>query len=300
MPKAFCPGHITCFFSPGDIGGDLSSCGSTGLGIRLSAGATVTVEETASDRVSVVIDGVPSPAPVTVGVIREMMPGRGAEVTVENGLPLGEGFGMSAAGAIAAALCAEEISGGLEADPWNAAHRAEITGGGGRGDVAAIQCASHVPVRLRQGIGEYGQVVDSGISFPVLTVAVLGPKMNTGKVLSDPASRQRIFDCGRDAMRAFDGTKGSLFNESNRFSERIGLESAEISDAIRILGLGRRRAAMCMLGNSIFSDAPMKMVADVLPEADVFAVMSTREQAHLISRRGPWTSVRAGFSSYGC
>ena len=305
MPKAFCPGHITCFFSPGDVDGNLSACGSTGLGIRLSAGAEVTVEETVSDRISVTIDGAPSDAPVTAEVLHEMLPGRGAEVTVTNGLPVGQGFGMSAAGAVAAALCAASLAGLEEDVAWDVAHRAEITGGGGRGDVDAIQCASHVPVRLKQGVQPHGKVECTGLRFPILTVAVLGPKMNTGRILSNPDSRRTIYEKGAEALRSFDGSAASLFRESNRFSEGAGLESPNVRKALGILRSGHRRAAMCMLGNSIFTDTPMKMVLDALPDAEVYSVMSTGESARLLRCRcrAPIafrSNANADAGSYAC
>ena len=96
MVKAFCPGHITCFFQPSDPGqADLLRRGSSGAGIRLSLGSEVVLEERSDDRVRVAIDGVETSAPVTEYVMSQMLPGRGYDVIVSNGLPCGEGFGMS-------------------------------------------------------------------------------------------------------------------------------------------------------------------------------------------------------------
>lgn len=106
MITARCPGHITCIFAPGERGDASLDTGSRGIGIRTAAGAGVSVSETSGTSVRVVIDGKESEAPVTRNVMERMAPGRGFEVYVENDLPVGQGFGMSAAGAVCAALCA--------------------------------------------------------------------------------------------------------------------------------------------------------------------------------------------------
>jgi len=282
MTRAYCPGHITCLFSPGTTEGDMLLRGSRGVGIRLSAGATVRVREVSGKDVSVTIDGQPSDAPVTRSVLEELLPGRGLEADVVNGLPVGQGFGMSAAGAIAAALCAAEIAGISADDAWSAAHRAEIVNGGGLGDVSALRCLSDVPERVTEGLPPAGEVRGTGLRFPVLTVAVLGPKMHTGSVLSDSARRCALMDSYDRARRLFSGSRPSLFDASNEFSRAAGVESPDVSEAIQRLRDGNRRAAMCMLGNSIFSDAPYLMVKDAFPDADVRPLMSTAEAARLL------------------
>ena len=282
MPTAYCPGHITCMFAPGRASGDHDSRGSRGVGIRLSAGARVTVKEVSGDRVDVIMDGMPSGAPITRSVMESILPGRGLEVTVENGLPIGQGFGMSAAGAVAAALCAAEIAGVSEDVAWSAAHRAEIDCGGGLGDVSALRCPADVPERVTEGLSPIGDVVGTGVRFPVLTVAVLGPKMHTGSVLADPANRRNLIGAYSECRGMFSGDRQSLLDASVRFSAMAKVESEEVVDAISILRSGNRKAAMCMLGNSIFSDAPMLMVKDALPDAEVIPLMSSSERARLI------------------
>ena len=268
-------------FAPGRTDGDMASRGSRGIGIRLSAGSTVRVKEVSGNRADVVIDGSSSDAPVTRHVLEHILPGRGLEVTVENGLPVGQGFGMSAAGAIAAALCAAEIAGIPEDDAWMAAHAAEIECGGGLGDVSALRCPSDVPERVTEGLPPAGDVRGTGVRFPVLTVAVLGPKVHTGTALADPVRRESLIEAYSGVRDMYRGDRTSLFEASNRFSSAAKVESKKVSDAIRILNSGKRNAAMCMLGNSIFSDSPYIMVKDALPDADVRAVMSSSERARI-------------------
>jgi len=282
MPTAFCPGHVTCFFSPGKEADSIPTTGSRGVGIRTTLGATVTVDEVAGSRITVIMDGKEQDCPVTCIALRDISGDRGLEVVVENGLPVSQGFGMSAAGAVAAALCAASIAGVPEEHAWSAAHHADIAGGGGLGDVSALHCNADVPLRVEQGLPPAGKVASTGVRFPVLTLAVVGGKVSTGAVLGLPERRRRIASAGSEALESFGGTKDSLFEQSRRFSLAAGVESPEVAEAIGILGRGRHRAGMCMLGNSVFTDAPYLMVKDALPDAQVFSAMSTSEPARII------------------
>ena len=288
MVRAFCPGHITCFFSPaGDVQGDLLARGSIGVGIRTSLGSFVEVTERSDDKVRIIIDGEPSKAPVTHHVFSEMAPGRGFDVIVEGQLPSGEGFGMSAAGAIAAALCLSDLLGLSESEAFETAHKADILGGGGLGDVAALTCLAHQPVRMKEGIPPLGHVVGTDVRFDDLTLAVLGPKMNTGNVLSDPEVRNLIFMAGSSAVVEYmkEPSLERLFEISNRFSLKTGLESPDVSEAILCLRREGYKAAMCMLGNSIFTDAPSDLVFDCLGLSDgVYSCSSTDGSPGLIHK----------------
>lgn len=283
MASAFCPGHVTCFFQPDGGEGDYRLRGSRGAGIRISAGAEVSAEERADGRVRVVIGGVDSDAPVTRALLARLAPGRGYDVVVESSVPCGEGFGMSAAGAMALALCLAD--GGEEAT--YAAHAADIEGGGGLGDIAGLSGPSDVNIRLAPGIGE-GCVAGTDIRFGRLTLAVLGPKINTGALLSRRSVRDSLAAAGREAVDGFIGSEGvrNLFAASNRFSSLTGLESPEVTDAIRRLREAGIMSGMCMLGNSLFIDASEGEVREVLGEnVEAYACSSTSERAH-ITRRG--------------
>lgn len=288
MVQAFCPGHITCFFSPaGDTDGDILAKGSIGVGIRTSLGAYVELIERADDRVRIMLDGELSDAPVTSRVLAEMAPSRGFDVIIEGELPSGEGFGMSAAGAIATALCLSEVLGLSENVAFEVAHRSDILGGGGLGDVAALTCLAHQPVRVKEGIPPLGLVVGTDVQFEDLTLAVLGPKVNTGNVLDDPAVREAISSAGATAVAEYmkNPSLEHLFEISNRFSAEIGIESPAVAEAIACLGKEGYNAGMCMLGNSIFTDAPSDIVAECLPLSDgIYSCSSTDECPRLIRR----------------
>ena len=102
MTVAFSPGHITCFFHPVDSEGILKT-GSRGVGIRISGGTEVSVDERSDSRIVTSIDGKIVSAPVTENVVSQIAPGRGYDIEFINDLPVSQGFGMSASGAISVA-----------------------------------------------------------------------------------------------------------------------------------------------------------------------------------------------------
>ena len=249
MTSAFCPGHITCFFQPVRTA-DVLTTGSRGVGIRLSKGTKVTLEERSDDSLKMVMDGKEGDYAVTRDAVRRIS-GRGFDIIIENDLPVSQGFGMSASGSIAAALCACEFECKDHSEAFVAAHISEVMNGGGLGDVSAISCPSHVPVRKVAGIPPLGQVIDSGLELKDLRVAVLGEPMKTGNILSDPGTNRRLMESGSRSVDSFiaDPSVDALFSLSREFSRYVGLETQIMSSRIDSLP----RSGMCMLGHSIFT-----------------------------------------------
>jgi len=262
MTKAFCPGHITCFFSP-VLTDDVMTTGSIGAGIRLNKGTFVTVEERRDRKVSVVMDGKECDARVTAAAISAMAPGKGFDVTAENELPVSQGMGMSAAGAIAAALCISSLTGTDEYDAYRAAHIAEVRNGGGLGDVAGIM-GGRQPVRVKAGLPPFGKVIDSGIEMNT-TIIVLGGKMYTKDILSDAERIKKIIVSGTGCVNEFvnSQTEKKLYEVSSRFSESAGLATKEVRAALSKLRKDHE-ASMCMLGNSVFTNADETSVKEIL------------------------------------
>lgn len=285
MISAFCPSHITCFFEPVDSA-DIMQKGSRGAGIRLDKGSTVSISENRSSNTVVTIDGVSEDALVTRKLLEMALPGRGFDVIVENGLPVGQGFGMSASGAIAVALCAAEVGGFGEWEAYSYAHRAEVMMGGGLGDVSAIMSNEMQPVRVRPGLPPTGEVVGTDVDLSGMSVAVIGPKMKTSGVLNDSRTYKAICDAGRIAVDDYltSPSKKSLYDISNRFSASIGLQSVEMDVIMDRLHDSGVRSGMCMLGNSVFIDADATAVSQLLDDVSVFSVNPTREPASIIRK----------------
>jgi len=284
MITAFCPGHITCFFHP-VRSYDPMSAGSRGVGIRLSKGARVTLRERDDNEITTVMDGVECDCRITKTAIRDIDPEGGYDVTIENGLPVGQGFGMSAAGAIAAALCACEIKGKKLDDAFRAAHHAEIVGGGGLGDVSGLTGRFNIPVRSVAGLPPLGKVINSGLKMDV-SVAILGGPLNTGETLANEETSRKIQEVGSRMVTKFieKPSLKSLFAFSKEFSESIGLETPEISHALSEL---RKEgdAGMCMLGHSVYTDLSPSATRKILgKDVKVIGCQSTSSMPRIIRK----------------
>lgn len=269
MTGAFCPGHVTCFFHPARTG-DPATTGSRGAGLRLSSGTTVTLEERTDSEVRVVMDGAESDAPITRLVLSDVCPGVGFDVTIDNDLPVGQGFGMSASGAIAAAMAACSFSGIPMDEACMRAHVAEVVGGGGLGDVSAIASNCHQPIRLKPGLPPHGEVADGGFGFEKLSLVVVGGRLSTGSVITDESMQNRMTRIAGAMVDSYhsDPSPGRLFAYSREFSRSAGLESGPVRAALDALNL-HGDAGMCMLGHSIFTTLSEDEVREILGDVQI-------------------------------
>ncbi len=271
MTTAFCPGHITCFFSPMRTD-DILNTGSVGVGIKLSKGSYVTLEERSDKKIVFTMDGRKDDCWISESAIKDISD-RGFDVTIENELPSGQGLGMSAASCIASALCAAEFEGRTLNDAFRASHIAEIRGGGGLGDVAGIMCNSHVPVRKKAGFPPNGVILDSKLKFDNITLAVFSGSLSTGDILSDEEINRRLMTKGSECVEKFlaESTRSNLYSLSRSFSSYLGLETHDMSRTIDALP----NAAMCMLGHTIFTDVSEDVVSDNVHDAEIITCSST-------------------------
>ena len=273
---------MSCIFQP-IRSYDVMSTGSRGVGIRLSLGARADVVPRDDGEVLVRMDGEESDAPVTRTVASIMAPGTGFDISIDNDLPVSQGFGMSAAGAIAVGLAIADVTGMPRFEAFSAAHVAEVRGGGGLGDVSAIVGGRDVPIRTVAGLPPHGAVRNAGFTIPRITLAVLGPVMETGDVLADPGRMEAVRDAAADTLDGFiaDPTYENLFVASNRFSRETGLESSRMSDVLDGLRSRGFHAGMCMLGNSIYTDAPEEVLWSMLGRGHVrtFRCSSSHREA---------------------
>ena len=274
--SAFCPGHISCVFQPVRREDRLMT-GSRGFGIRLSLGTSMTVSDREGSGIEVAVDGAPADAPMTEAVVRRYRPEGGLYVEIIHGLPVGQGFATSASDAIAAAMCLSRMGYLAPEQVPAAAHLAEVEFRGGLGDVAAIMSDMHVPIRQRPGVAGNGLVTDAGFRIPELAVAVLGGRLSTASVLDDESEVARISEAGGAATDCFlrDPCRRSLFETANRFSSETGLESDRISSVLEGITAAGYAGGMCMLGNSVFTDAPLDVLSEIVGrDGRVFACPS--------------------------
>lgn len=259
MPDAaaFAPGHITAFFEIHDQHPDPVRKGSRGAGLSLDHGVLthVAAERAEAQRIEVWLDGTPSEAPVTQAAVRNLL-GRSAmhvQVRSEVQLPVSQGFGMSAAGALSTALALAKALRLPKSDAVIAAHKADVMLRGGLGDVIA-EVQGGLEVRREPGLPPWGYC-ERILGEAELVLCVLEGPLETRAVLEDEAARKRIQKAGEAAMRAFlaQPTLPNLFRQGRKFSVDSGLATMPVLKAIRAVELEGGLASQSMLGHSVFA-----------------------------------------------
>lgn len=283
MISAFSPGHITCFFQPISSFDPLSA-GSRGAGIRLSLGSTVSVKPSSSGETIVEMDEKIIKGEIVRNVIKTLDPEGKYTISIKHDLPVGQGFGTTASDAVATALCMCHITNKDESEGYRAAHVADLLEGGGRGDVAGIMSRFQQPVRTVAGIPPFGKVEDSDVKVGDLTLVTLGPPIITGTILSDRDNIVKIREAGAKAMDDYvdNISLRSLFKISNQFSSNINVRTKEINNALCSIEENRYMASMCMLGNSIFTNAPLETVRKILGDVSAITCTASTEEAKII------------------
>lgn len=255
---AFAPSHVTGLVVPRLDARDPRARGSLGAGIVLGVGVTASATWRPAARPSVRLSSnVGRELPISREAARRLLahrPGR-LDVRLDHRLPVGHGFGSSAAGALATALAVSGAVGLPRSRAVEVAHLADLFGQGGLGGVAAI-LGGGLEVRLRPGIPPFGRSVRLRLDAPV-ALGTVGRPIPTGRLLSDAAwlrrfeRAQRFYDALLD-----DRTADGFWTASEGFTEAVGLASPALRALLR--GLRRRgaRAAQAMFGTSFLAELP--------------------------------------------
>ncbi len=254
IAKTFCPGHITGFFQICEHPEPLRS-GSRGAGMCVGLGVDCEVEvQEGEGRVQVHFDSTLAKAPVTERAVSILAIPNNVDVVVDlhHKLPIGQGFGMSAAGALAASHALAETLGLKFTDAVRAAHRAEVENRTGLGDVAALSRGG-ITFRRKEGVLPYGQI-DKINAEPEVVLCVVGKPISTAEVLADPERRRRVNAVGKEcvARMAVAPTLNSLMRLSREFMTKTKLAPKEVEEAV-IAAERHGQASMVMLGSSVFA-----------------------------------------------
>jgi pantoate kinase len=269
-PLAFSPGSVTCFFVP-NVGTSLEDTSSAGCGICISDGVTAAVRPAAM--VNVFLNGREIDFPPVRTVIAQLAP-EPVEVFLETPVPLGCGFGISAASTLTTAFAlAKRFS--LEKTRWGLgeiALRAEIQHRTGIGDPVSQLFGGVVLRRWRTGhfdaesldLGDsprlHGGLASShgGLAIPPLYYRVFGP-LSTKSVLSNPDLVRRLAEEGRGCVEWLDQNRQTftleqLFDRTLDFAQKSGLVTdARVIHAIDEVQRNGGRAMMVMLGQSVLA-----------------------------------------------
>lgn len=243
---AFSPGHISGYFCR-KIGRDPRETGSLGAGIVLKDGVTVRVMPAEATTVAISAAGEESfGSPPIEEALRRL--NLQASVETVSPLPIGSGFGLSAASLLAFLLAADRLFSlnlGIH-ELYQMAHEIEVLHGNGLGDVAAI-CGGGLACRTAPGIdGVERRIFAISDSISIITA---GP-IATRDVLLSAETMEQVEAaypgrCPADLM--------DLLRLSRRFAESSGLVTKAVRRMLNACDDAGIAASMTMLGDGVFA-----------------------------------------------
>lgn len=251
--SVFVPGHITGFFTIENHEIKLKK-GSCGAGFLLSKGVKTTISH--SDEL--IIDVNQGDSTVIEEVLSILEIDTNFKITQDIQLPIGAGFGTSAASALSLTLALNEFLnlGYSEELCGQIAHMAEVNLGGGLGDVIA-QTGKGLVLRTKPGAPGIGEIKSFNEKVFIGWKTFGG--IETSSVISNPHQKEVITSAGEKYVGLFEDepTLENFLDFSQNFSSDIGLMSDEVKNLIDyfnsssdILG-----SSMAMLGNTVFAFA---------------------------------------------
>ena len=261
MARAFAPGNISCVFKVIPHA-DAARMHSLGMGFTVKEGVEVTVSE--QNEMEVLFNGARINFPAVRAVVNRLIQNMsvvGIKVVITSPLPLGCGFGLSGAAALATAYALNELL-TLHKDSEKlamTAHIAEVENRTGLGDVCS-QYHGGCLVKLKEGsplTADRLPIAEQPIYYryfgPIQTSEVLGNREQTTRI-------NRAADVALNALQTLTNAKpnADLFNACFAVSKQFSIESGLLSDARvidTIAGIEAEGgvASMIMLGNGVFS-----------------------------------------------
>ena len=266
MARAFAPGNISCVFKVISHA-DAARMHSLGMGFTVTEGAEVTVSE--HHETEVLFNGQRINFPTVRAVVNRLTQNSGitgVKVNITSPLPLGCGFGLSGAAALATAYALNELL-HLHKDAETLAmiaHVAEVENRTGLGDVCS-QYHGGCLVKLKEGaplVADRLPIAEQPIYYryfgPIQTSEVLGNKEQTARI-------NRAADVALNVLQTLTSAKPNpeLFNACFAVSKRFSVESGllndvQVIDTIVQIEAEGGVASMIMLGNGVFSTHPFE------------------------------------------
>jgi pantoate kinase len=266
MARAFAPGNISCVFKIIPHA-DPARMHSLGMGFTVTEGVEVTVSE--HHETEVLFNGERINFPTVRAVVNRLTENSNVvdiKVDIISPLPLGCGFGLSGAAALATAYALNELL-SLRKDPEAlamTAHIAEVENRTGLGDVCS-QYHGGCLVKLKEGsplVADRLPIAEQPIYYryfgPIQTSEVLGNREQTIRI-------NHAADVALNNLQTLTDAKPSneLFNACFAVSKQFSVESGLLSDArvidtITSIEAEGGVASMIMLGNGVFSTHPFE------------------------------------------
>ena len=264
MASAFAPGNISCVFKIIPHA-DPARMHSLGMGFTVTEGVEVNVSE--YNETKILFNGQDINFPTVRAVVKRLFQDIGAtgiKVDLTSPLPLGCGFGLSGAAALATAYAINEL---LDAQKENEelamiAHVAEVENRTGLGDVCS-QYHGGCLIKLKEG----APLVADKLPIPEQPIyyRYFGP-IQTSEVLRNSEQTKRINRAADTALAVLQKlthtlANPELFTACFAVAKQFSVESSLLSDARVIETIAQIEAAggvasMIMLGNGVFSTHP--------------------------------------------
>src|SRR3989338_2203489 len=259
--KSFAPANISCIFKVYEHKNPRWA-GSYGLGFTLNEG--VTVEVSIAKRNEVVFNGVSINFPTVIGVIK-MLTKEKIRVCIKSKLPLGCGFGLSGASALATVYAVNDLLKLMISNKKLAiiAHTAEVENKTGLGDVVN-QYYGGFCLKLKPS--SYFQIKKLPINNADVYCRYFS-KIPTKSIITNPKLKNRINNAAtielneiKGIIKKYDEIK---FDEIIKISKEFAVSSGLLKDkktaeTIENIEKDNGNASMIMLGNAVFSDKPFK------------------------------------------
>ncbi len=287
--SSYAPGHITGFFEIHDDAENIRQRGSRGAGICLSLGIRTNLEvfESKAQTIEVFIDSKQEKESVTEVALKNIIGDKPYEVRIESKteLPLGQGFGMSGAGALGATLALDSALGlNLQKeDIICVAHCAEVSCKTGLGDVTP-QSMGGIVIRKKEGCPPFGVLEKIESEDIDIVLCVIGKELSTKSIITNPNHRKKINEFGRRCLSQLilRPKLWELMWLSLAFAKGTDLMSKDVEEAV----LAARKhglASMSMLGNSIFALGDSKgLVSELESYGKVYVCKVNRKGARII------------------
>lgn len=251
--SVFVPGHITGFFTIENHNISLKN-GSCGAGFLLSQGVKTTI----SPLDKLVIDVNQGDDTVITEVLKIMDVESDFKITQDIQLPIGAGFGTSAASALSLSLAINEfldLGYSLELC-GQIAHMAEINLGSGLGDVIG-QTGTGLVLRTSPGAPGIGEI--ESFNHDVFVAWKCFGEIDTSSIICDESQKQVISDAGLKYLEYFveNPSLRNFLDFSYKFSSETKLMSDEVKQLVDYFNLKDDilGSSMAMLGNTVFAFA---------------------------------------------
>ena len=254
VARAWAPGNISLLFQVVPHKNP-ALAGSKGVGFTINEGATVEVSEASSSRTTYNGKSIHLP---TVSNVVQTLSDIPISVSITSPLPLGSGFGMSGASALATAYATNSLLGLGKTDLELAkvAHRAEVVSKTGLGDVVNQYFGGFFVKHVSSSKFEVKKLPIK----PIPIYCMSHGKLLTSSILTNKTLIKKINVEAEKALKKIKTLPtvsfGDITSLANAFTKNTGLVTPEISGQIQEIEARGGHAAQILLGNALVSDIP--------------------------------------------